>query len=365
MSNKISIEDCKYLGIMCGFECISDIYISKTKLEWKCSNGHTWFALYDNIRKGSGCPYCSKRAVLPHEPADYAAKHGGICLSVYKDYKTKMEWECKYRHKWFGSFGSMRSKNNWCPHCSRNARLSIEECGSLAQKHEGVCLSESYVNSISKLEWQCKNGHIFWSTPSRVKHLDNWCPYCFGNAKLTIDDAKYLANLNDGKCLSKEYKNAVSKLSWKCANEHVWDATYACVKKGSWCQECNSISKKQRKLGNIIRSLTNCTIVHNFKGFDWLYADDTNYRLEIDIWVPEIKLGIEYDGEQHFKPIAFGGQDEYSANIGFERTKKLDIIKNKKISEHKSEVNSFVRFTCYDKIIEQQVKDKLLKNGVC
>ena len=32
-------------------------------------------------------------------------------------------------------------------------------------------------------------------------------------------------------------------------------------------------------------------------------------RLEIDIFIPELKLGIEYQGEQHYKPVEqFGGK---------------------------------------------------------
>lgn len=44
-------------------ECLSDTYISaKSKLRWKCKNGHTWEARADDVKnKGSWCPYCAGR----------------------------------------------------------------------------------------------------------------------------------------------------------------------------------------------------------------------------------------------------------------------------------------------------------------
>lgn len=41
---------------------------------------------------------------------------------------------------------------------------------------------------------------------------------------------------------------------------------------------------------------------------DWLKNPATGRNLEIDIWNAELNLGIEYDGQQHFKPINGMGQ---------------------------------------------------------
>lgn len=44
----------------------------------------------------------------------------------------------------------------------------------------------------------------------------------------------------------------------------------------------------------------------------------------LDIYIPDLKLGIEYQGEQHYRPIAlFGGEEQ------FENRKKLDETKKK------------------------------------
>lgn len=40
----------------------------------------------------------------------------------------------------------------------------IEEMQHLARTWGGLCLSDLYINSKSKLRWQCKNGHRFQAT---------------------------------------------------------------------------------------------------------------------------------------------------------------------------------------------------------
>jgi len=47
------------------------------------------------------------------------------------------------------------------------------------------------------------------------------------------------------------------------------------------------------------------------------------------VWIPEIKMAIEYNGLQHYEPVEFfGGQK------GFEDTVNRDNRKRKKCKEH-------------------------------
>jgi very-short-patch-repair endonuclease len=86
---------------------------------------------------------------------------------------------------------------------------------------------------------------------------------------------------------------------------------------------------------------------------------DKQHRQEFDIWVPAIKLVIEYDGRQHFEPVQFGGINLKRTIKNFERTKFLDYLKNKKVRQHKDDVRYFVRFDYKEKITEESVKNKI------
>ena len=90
----------------------------------------------------------------------------------------------------------------------------------------------------------------------------------------------------------------------------------------------------------------------------------TKRKLEIDLWVPSLKLAIEYDGEQHFSPISFGKMSKSDANKAFNKRKKLDRIKNKLIAAHNKEILYFIRFKYFNPISEQYIVNEFKKLGV-
>ena len=52
-----------------------------------------------------------------------------------------------------------------------------------------------------------------------------------------------IANANSGKCLSKSYINAHTKLSWECSLGHIWEANANNVQNGTWCPTCSRKNK--------------------------------------------------------------------------------------------------------------------------
>ena len=66
-------------------------------------------------------------------------------------------------------------------------------------------------------------------------------------------------------------------------------------------QGCSKCTKKtQTKLYDIIKQIfPKSQVIFDYK-HPKLRFKESNYPMEIDIWIPEKKLGIEYQGEQHF-----------------------------------------------------------------
>ncbi|WP_413575496.1 zinc-ribbon domain-containing protein [Bacillus thuringiensis] len=57
-----------------------------------------------------------------------------------------------------------------------------------------------------------------------------------------------IAQSRGGKCFSETYKDNKTKLRWKCAKGHEWEATPNNIKsKAQWCPECNKEKGKKRK----------------------------------------------------------------------------------------------------------------------
>jgi transposase/very-short-patch-repair endonuclease len=86
------------------------------------------------------------------------------------------------------------------------------------------------------------------------------------------------------------------------------------------------------------------------KSFDWLRSPITGHKLKVDVYYPELKLCVEFDGLGHFKPVQFlKGQD---ADKQFEKTRIHDAEKNKRIPEHGL---TLIRFRYNEPLTEEYI----------
>ena len=108
--------------------------------------------------------------------------------------------------------------------------MSIINLQKIAKDRGGKCLSTNYINSETKLKWQCSEGHIWESPSSSVKNKNRWCPQCGGTLPLTIEEMQKIAKDRGGKCLSKKYINGGTKLKWQCSEGHIWESAPTSIK---------------------------------------------------------------------------------------------------------------------------------------
>lgn len=113
---------------------------------------------------------------------------------------------------------------------------------NLALEKHGRCLSDVYVNTKTKLTWECSKGHQWESVPGSIMQ-GCWCPKCAGQAKPSIGEMQSIAIQRTGKCLSKVYVSTHEKLRWECAEGHKWSAVPSSIKRGSWCPFCATTRK--------------------------------------------------------------------------------------------------------------------------
>ena len=104
------------------------------KVWWKCKNGHEWEAAVSSRSKGSGCPFCSGKRIMPgyndlltlnpeiaHEW--HPTKNDGLEPSqVSKGSCKKVWWVCsKCHNEWVATVAS-RTKGSNCPFCSKKTK---------------------------------------------------------------------------------------------------------------------------------------------------------------------------------------------------------------------------------------------------
>ncbi|WP_299249468.1 hypothetical protein [uncultured Aquimarina sp.] len=132
------------------------------------------------------------------------------------------------------------------------------------------------------------------------------------------------AHSKGGKCISIFYKNNKQKLTWKCADGHIWEARPNDVISGnSWCNKCN-INYTEEKCRFILEQLLDVKFPQKFRFLKGIKNSlDKNISLDLDGYSSELNVAFEYNGEQHYKYIP-----HFHRNIdSFEFQKERDELK--------------------------------------
>ena len=193
---------------------------------------------------------CKRKHYTIKDCSNYASLKKGKCLeTTYTNNTSKMLWECELGHQWIAKWKYMIEENTWCPICATNNRTyPIEICKNYAKiTHSGKCLSNNYIPHPLKLEWECKKKHQWKASWSSVYNNHSWCPYCSKNLKTDIKECQQYAKNKGGKLISNLYVNTNTKMIWECKEGHQWEAVWHCIKRNRWCPYCRWKTEEQCK----------------------------------------------------------------------------------------------------------------------
>ena len=165
-----------------------------------------------------------------------AMEWGGQCLSnEYINQSTKLLFRCTDGHEWFATPTNVYHRSSWCPHCSGNAKLDINSAHEAARAVGGVCLSTEYVSVHEPLKWRCANKHEFTAALNSVRNNGGFCMQC---QKLTLAEFQRLADSIGYTLLSEEYVYNYTKIRVLCDVGHLWYVRPKHFKEGRRCPDC-------------------------------------------------------------------------------------------------------------------------------
>lgn len=291
---------------------------SGKKVWWKCSNGHEWQATIDRRSQGKGCPYCSGRNAIKGKndlqtvnPAlakewNYDKNNGLTPTDVLPSSNKKVWWKCGKGHEWQAMIRS-RNDGRGCPYCSGrhavNGKNDLQTVNPVLatewnyERNCGLMPMDVLPNSNKKVWWKCSKGHEWQSTVAN-RNNGNGCPYCLG--RYAVKGENDLQTVNPA--LAKEWNyeknddlkpeeftaNSNKDVWWKCSKGHVWHASIANRSKGNGCPVCNSERKTsfpEYALAYYLKR-SGLDVVHSYRAKGY----------ELDIYIPSLKIAIEYDG---------------------------------------------------------------------
>jgi len=156
--------------------------------------------------------------------------------------------------------------------------------------------------SNKKAWWKCSKGHEWQAT---INHRNNsrGCPIC--SNKKVLAGYNDLSTLNPTLASEWNYEknmdlkpenftaNSGEKVWWKCDKGHEWQATIASRNNGRNCPMCSSEMNTSFPEYAILFYIKKHGIetIHSYK--------EKGY--ELDIYIPSIKIAIEYDGYFYHK----------------------------------------------------------------
>lgn len=296
---------------------------SNKKVWWKCHKGedHEWVATVATRNNGVGCSICTNRttvasnslAILNPELAKewHPIKNKDVTpYDVIPGSHKKVWWKCAQGddHEWQVSVAA-RSYGSKCEICIGSKVVKSNCLATLnpilskewhPTKNGDLTPFDYTPYSYRKVWWKCPKGDDHeWKSTILLRHEGAGCLVC---ANLKAVPSNCLATLNPE--LVEEWhptKNGSltpfnitpgsgKKVWWKCSRgkDHVWRTSlYHRTVKGTGCPYCMNPSS-----GPEMRIL--CEIKSIFPS--------TQHRVyikghEVDILLPDLKLGIEYDGE--------------------------------------------------------------------
>ena len=300
---------------------------SNKKVWWKCEKGHEWQATVNHRNNGRGCPICSGNKVLigfndlktinPIIAREWNyEKNGDLTPEDVSPHSHKrIWWKCAEGHEWQTAV-SKRSIGQNCPFCSgKKAWRGYNDLS--VTNPELIPEWDSYKNKIpmqmfrpmsnQKVWWICDKGHS-WVASIAKRVTGEKCPICQGKQILIgFNDLStthpYLAQewdyeKNVGITPADVSMGSHARVWWKCNRGHSWEAVVSSRASGVGCPYCAKeiqSSFPEKAIYFYISKIFPDAVAN--------YRTEQLKPFELDVFIPSLQIGIEYDGDRWHRSI--------------------------------------------------------------
>lgn len=341
------------------------VFCPTHQFEWESSYWN--FKYYG--KSGGTCRMCATNAISYKELNEFITERNGTFIKrthhFGKDGRNIII-RCNIHNIEFKTRWGNLKRGIWCKKCYNEGQIIKHgQIKDLVESKNGEMLDSDCFGATTIFPVKCNAdncGRVWNTCYARIKQ-GCWCPKCMGFDKYTLDDVRQLVGDRGELLTIEEPKNAYDKMDILCKCGNLISMAIFQIARGHWCSACNKGYKAQTELYSIIKSLLpNHEILYDQYPFEWLKDKE---RLEIDIWIPSLKVAIEYDGKQHFMPVKFANTmtDEQAAKA-FEFTQYHDQLKNELILQHLDKCRPLIRFTYKEPLNKEYAIEKLRQNGI-
>jgi G:T-mismatch repair DNA endonuclease (very short patch repair protein) len=297
------------------------VFGSTKKITWVDELGHEWVrSVSEMYLSKSGCPVSTSRQVLagfndleslyPEVAKQWhPTKNNDLMPSqVMKASNKKYWWFCDQGHEWQTPVSKRTLEGRGCPICVSQVIVpgvndfasTYPEAAKQWHPTKNGDLTPDQVARTAKKNywWVCDKGHEWQSSPAKRGDLQRGCHFCTNQKVLPGYNDIFAVNSqiatewhptkND--LLPSQVVYGSNKLAWwVCDKGHEWQAQVrARVISKNGCPKCPTRSSKPEK-----------EMTEHLEGLG-LKVENSVRKLvpgqELDIYLPEQQLAIEYNG---------------------------------------------------------------------
>ena len=318
------------------FLCVDKYVGANIKILHKCIEcGYEFMATPHVILRSGVCPNCSNEI-------NSTEKYKNRLTKDRPDMEVLEEWKGRnipilHRHS-CGHIYKIDPNHvlevkgiHGCENCYRRMRIKTNDefVNQLPKQFSNYRYIGEYVNSKEKIKVICDNGHESYMYPSNLLR-GHKCKQCVANewgkqCRLTNEEfesriKKEYPNIQ----LLSNYEKSNTPIKYHCSIcgiTTIVNNAYSLLAYGCNCNRPNGEQKISQYL-----SKKNIEFIPQMK-FDGLVGESK--KLSYDFYVPLFNLLIEYQGEQHERPIEhFGGEEQ------FIKQQKYDSLKEQYAKEN-------------------------------
>ncbi|MDO8661595.1 MAG: NUMOD3 domain-containing DNA-binding protein [Candidatus Woesearchaeota archaeon] len=233
-----------------GWKIISkegDYKNNKSRLDFECSQEHSFSICLSKALNGQGCSNCSK-GVSERTCRWYVEKIFGekfpnvrpVWLISPKRFPLELDMYCEKLKLAFEFQGRQHYEENKFYHSKQTfeSRKAYDETKKRICSEKGITLVEipdkqNLKRMDTTIMEECMNAGVIipehdWYNPDEM----------IVNNPNKLKEYQDIAISRGGLCLSTKYVNNSTKLKFQCKEVHIWESIPMNVKKGSWCQCC-------------------------------------------------------------------------------------------------------------------------------
>lgn len=318
---------------------------------------HGYFEQIPNIHlMGHGCPKCKGFNRTTEEFIEKAEEiHGkgryDYSLVDYINSTTEVIIKCNKCGCTLKQDPSSHLIGKGCKKCAiKNQFLTEEEIRKRFIEVHGTKYDYSlviYKNKRTKVKIICPIHGVFEQRPD--KHFSgSGCPFCAGNNKRTIEEFIEKARATHGDKYDYSlvaYKNAKTKIIITCKKHGPFLQLPNTHLRGSGCPKCLAASKRSKgeiELCQYIKSIYPGDVQENSR--------DIIGKKELDVYLPELNLAFEYNGDYHhkLKEEKYPGYHVQKKKDCEKKGIKLIEILDTQWRKNKEKLKKFIKETCYN-----------------